>query len=57
MSSTATTRSPIGKDVRVRFVWSGVSATGARREQAFSLDDGETWLTHWTMDFTRPPVS
>jgi hypothetical protein len=43
--------------VRVRFVWSGVSATGARREQAFSLDDGETWLTHWTMDFTRPPVS
>ncbi|WP_149826705.1 hypothetical protein [Streptomyces tailanensis] len=46
-----------GKDVRVRFVWSGVSATGARREQAFSLDDGETWLTNWTMDFTRPPGS
>lgn len=46
-----------GKDVRVRFVWSGVSATGARWEQAFSLDDGETWLTNWTMDFTRPPVS
>ncbi|GHH88162.1 hypothetical protein [Streptomyces capitiformicae] len=48
---------PIGKDVRVRFVWSGVSATSARWEQAFSLDDGETWLTNWTMDFTRPPVS
>ncbi|KUM78269.1 hypothetical protein [Streptomyces curacoi] len=43
-----------GKDVRVRFVWSGVSATSARWEQAFSVDDGRTWLTNWTMDFTRP---
>jgi hypothetical protein len=43
-----------GKDVRVRFVWSGVSMTSARWEQAFSVDGGETWLTNWTMDFTRP---
>ncbi|MFI7411901.1 hypothetical protein ACIBU0_24860 [Streptomyces sp. NPDC049627] len=42
-----------GKDVRVRFVWSGVSATSARWEQAFSVDEGQTWLTNWTMDFTR----
>ncbi|MBC2903123.1 hypothetical protein [Streptomyces cupreus] len=42
-----------GKDVRVRFVWSGISATTARWEQAFSLDGGETWLTNWVMDFTR----
>ncbi|KUO05898.1 hypothetical protein [Streptomyces caeruleatus] len=42
-----------GKDVRVRFVWSGVSATSARWEQAFSVDDGRTWLTNWTMEFTR----
>ncbi|MEV6996612.1 hypothetical protein AB0N62_02785 [Streptomyces sp. NPDC093982] len=42
-----------GKDVRVRFVWSGISATTARWEQAFSTDDGGTWLTNWTMDFTR----
>ncbi|WP_406120157.1 hypothetical protein [Streptomyces sp. NBC_00989] len=46
-----------GKDVRVRFVWSGVSATGARWEQAFSVDDGASWVTNWTMDFTRPKVS
>ncbi|WP_406005878.1 hypothetical protein OG440_06590 [Streptomyces sp. NBC_00637] len=44
-----------GKDVRARFVWSGVCDTSARWEQAFSLDGGETWLTNWVMDFTRPP--
>ncbi|KMS76780.1 hypothetical protein ACM01_02745 [Streptomyces viridochromogenes] len=42
-----------GKDIRVRFVWSGVSAASARWEQAFSLDDGQTWLTNWVMEFTR----
>ncbi|MDV9178847.1 hypothetical protein R6V09_53100 [Streptomyces sp. W16] len=46
-----------GKDVRVRFVWSGVSASGARWEQAFSVDDGASWVTNWTMDFTRPRAS
>lgn len=42
-----------GKDVRVRFVWSGISETTARWEQAFSVDGENTWLTNWTMDFTR----
>lgn len=42
-----------GKDVRVRFVWSGVSKAAARWEQAFSLDGGESWLTNWVMEFTR----
>ncbi|MGW7383011.1 hypothetical protein [Streptomyces sp. NPDC054794] len=46
-----------GKDVRVRFVWSGVSPTAARWEQAFSVDGGETWVTNWTMDFSRPAAS
>lgn len=46
-----------GKDVRVRFVWSGVSASGARWEQAFSVDDGASWVTNWTMDFTRPEAA
>ncbi|MFE2303922.1 hypothetical protein ACFXAW_37675 [Streptomyces sp. NPDC059445] len=42
-----------GNDVRVRFVWSGISATTARWEQAFSVDGEKTWLTNWIMDFTR----
>ncbi|MGY4981231.1 hypothetical protein ACWCYL_29470 [Streptomyces sp. 900105755] len=46
-----------GRQVRVRFVWSGVSPGGARWEQAFSVDGGQTWVTNWTMDFSRPPVS
>lgn len=45
-----------GRAVRARFVWSGVSDTSARWEQAFSSDGGETWLTNWVMDFTRPAV-
>jgi len=43
-----------GKDVRVRFVWADVSPASARWEQAFSTDGGATWVTNWTMDFTRP---
>ncbi|MEU9454990.1 hypothetical protein [Streptomyces sp. NPDC048277] len=46
-----------GKDVRVRFVWSGVSPAAARWEQAFSVDGGESWVTNWTMDFRRSAVS
>jgi hypothetical protein len=42
-----------GKDIRARFVWSGISATSARWEQAFSVDGGRTWLTNWSMEFTR----
>ncbi|MYW62661.1 hypothetical protein GTY65_00990 [Streptomyces sp. SID8379] len=49
-----------GKDVRVRFTWSGISATTARWEQAFSVDgdvyepdEDRTWLVNWSMDFTR----
>ncbi|MEU6552034.1 hypothetical protein ABZ915_17385 [Streptomyces sp. NPDC046915] len=46
-----------GKDVRVRFVWSGTSPAAARWEQAFSVDGGETWVTNWIMEFTRPEAS
>ncbi|MFJ4555031.1 hypothetical protein ACIP4Q_02875 [Streptomyces massasporeus] len=43
-----------GKDIRARFVWSGVSARSARWEQAFSVDGGNSWVTNWIMEFTRP---
>lgn len=46
-----------GKDVRVRYVWSGISETTAHWEQAFSVDGGDTWVTNWTMDFSRPTAS
>jgi hypothetical protein len=44
-----------GKPVRVRFVWSKITPTTARWEQAFSADGEKTWETNWTMDFTRVP--
>ncbi|MEU6768422.1 hypothetical protein ABZ916_38690 [Streptomyces sp. NPDC046853] len=46
-----------GRPVRVRFVWSGISARTAVWEQAFSVDSGQTWLDNWSMRFTRRVVS
>jgi hypothetical protein len=42
-----------GRSIRVVYVWSEITPTSARWEQAFSLDDGETWETNWTMESTR----
>ncbi|MDP1963285.1 MAG: DUF1579 domain-containing protein [Reyranella sp.] len=41
------------RPIRVRFIWSRITRSGARWEQAFSLDEGNTWETNWVMDFTR----
>jgi len=43
-----------GTPVLVRFRWSGITPTSARWAQAFSTDDGATWETNWTAEFSRP---
>lgn len=42
-----------GKRIFVRFIWSPLSETACRWEQAFSEDGGSTWETNWIMDFSR----
>jgi hypothetical protein len=42
-----------GAPILVRFVWSDITATTARWEQAFSADDGATWEVNWIMTFER----
>lgn len=44
-----------GKPVRTRFVWSQITATSARWEQAYSHDAGKSWQTNWIMQFKRAP--
>ena len=38
---------------RTRFIWSHITPTSARWEQAFSTDDGASWDVNWRMDFRR----
>jgi hypothetical protein len=42
-----------GKEIRQRFIWSGISESTARWEQAWSEDGEKTWVTNWIMEFTR----
>ena len=42
-----------GKTVRVRYIWSRVTPTSCRWEQAWSTDGEQSWETNWIMDFTR----
>jgi hypothetical protein len=42
-----------GRPIRVRFVWSIPSHNTPRWEQAFSADEGRSWETNWSMEFTR----
>jgi hypothetical protein len=44
-----------GRPILLRFVWSDITETSAKWEQAFSLDAGESWEINWTMHFRRIP--
>jgi hypothetical protein len=44
-----------GKDIRARFIWSDITADSAYWEQAFSVDQEQTWVTNWIMESTRSP--
>jgi hypothetical protein len=42
-----------GRAIYCRFIWSEITDTSARWEQAYSADGGVTWETNWIMEFTR----
>jgi hypothetical protein len=42
-----------GKPTRTRFIWSQITPTSARWEQALSSDAEKTWETNWIMEFRR----
>jgi hypothetical protein len=39
--------------IRVRFIWTPLTSTTCRWEQAFSIDGGQSWETNWIMTFSR----
>ncbi len=42
-----------GRPVLARYVWHSLTGTSAIWEQAFSVDQGETWQTNWVMTWNR----
>ena len=42
-----------GQPIRVRFIWSDITANTAHWEQAFSADGGATWVTNWAIDLIK----
>jgi hypothetical protein len=42
-----------GCPIRVRFIWSEITANSALWEQEFSEDAGQTWEKNWIMRMTR----
>jgi hypothetical protein len=46
-----------GKTMRGRFIWSRITATSARWEQATSEDGGKSWKTNWIMELQRASLA
>jgi hypothetical protein len=42
-----------GLSIYARFVFSDLTPTSFKLEQAFSADGGKTWVTNWVATFTR----
>jgi hypothetical protein len=42
-----------GKPMRVRFIWSDITRTAAKWQQATSADGGRTWQPNWFMSLQR----
>jgi hypothetical protein len=42
-----------GRPIFVRFIFSGITATSFKIEQAFSDDGGKSWETNWITTFTK----
>ena len=42
-----------GEPITIRFLWSEITPTSARWEQAFSFDGGRTFEVNWVMEFRR----
>jgi hypothetical protein len=42
-----------GQPILTRFIWSDISETAARWEQASSPDGGRSWEVNWIMELTR----
>ena len=42
--------------IKVRFIRTKLPPERERWEQAFSRDEGQSWETNWTADFTRVPT-
>jgi hypothetical protein len=44
-----------GQHIFSRFIWSNITASSCRWEQAFSVNGGQSWETNWIMEFIREP--
>jgi hypothetical protein len=42
-----------GRQVKVRYLWSDITPTSAKFEQALSTDGGDTWEPNWISTMTR----